>query len=70
MDPRYAQLYRDLHQRHWWWRAREGMILEHLRRLAITIACTLSIGANITAHDLHDALLQSTRRGELSHRCS
>lgn len=33
MDPGYARLYRELHERHWWWRAREALILERLRRL-------------------------------------
>jgi SAM-dependent methyltransferase len=34
MDPAYASLYRDLHERHWWWRAREEMIVETVERLA------------------------------------
>jgi len=33
MDPEYARIYRELHERHWWWRAREALILERLRRL-------------------------------------
>ncbi len=33
MDPEYARRYRDLHERHWWWRAREAMIVDLLRRL-------------------------------------
>ncbi len=33
MDLEYARLYRDLHRRHWWWRAREAMVVELLRRL-------------------------------------
>ncbi len=46
MDPRYAQLYRDLHERHWWWRARERMILAQLRRLrpAAGFGAVLDVG--------------------------
>lgn len=33
MDTRYAREYRDLYQRHWWWRARERFILDALRGL-------------------------------------
>lgn len=32
MDPEYGQLYRDLYERHWWWRSREKLILDELRR--------------------------------------
>lgn len=28
MDPEYGRRYRELHARHWWWRAREKLILE------------------------------------------
>jgi len=27
VDPRYGERYRDLYQRHWWWRAREKAVL-------------------------------------------
>ena len=33
MDEHYARHYRDLFERHWWWRAREDLILETLARL-------------------------------------
>jgi len=33
MDPEYARRYRELHERHWWWRAREAAVLDRLRRL-------------------------------------
>lgn len=33
MDPAYGARYRDLYERHWWWRAREATILELLARL-------------------------------------
>lgn len=32
MDPAYGARYRDLYERHWWWRAREAVILDALRR--------------------------------------
>ena len=33
MDPEYGRRYRELHRRHWWWRARERVILDVVRRL-------------------------------------
>lgn len=33
MDERYASSYRDLYERHWWWRARERVLLHTIRRL-------------------------------------
>jgi SAM-dependent methyltransferase len=33
MQSEYARLYRDLYQRHWWWRAREALLLQTLRNL-------------------------------------
>lgn len=32
MELEYARQYRDLYERHWWWRAREEAILEVIRR--------------------------------------
>ena len=32
MDPRYAREYRALYEKHWWWRAREKVILAELKR--------------------------------------
>lgn len=34
MESAYAALYRDLYERHWWWRAREAMLVEEIRRIA------------------------------------
>lgn len=34
MDPEYGRRYRELHRRHWWWRARERLILEVVRGLS------------------------------------
>lgn len=34
MDERYNARYRDLYERHWWWRAREHMLLDVLGRIA------------------------------------
>ena len=33
MDPEYALRYRELYEQHWWWRAREDLILETIERL-------------------------------------
>lgn len=33
MDASYAAHYGDLYRRHWWWRAREALVLRTLRRL-------------------------------------
>lgn len=30
MDPSYAAAYRNLYERHWWWRARERFLLDRL----------------------------------------
>lgn len=32
MDPRYRSAYRELHERHWWWRARREFVLAEIRR--------------------------------------
>lgn len=34
MDPSYAAAYRDLYERHWWWRARERFLLDRLEARA------------------------------------
>ena len=31
MDTQYGERYRELYERHWWWRAREQLILDTLR---------------------------------------
>ena len=33
MVPEYARRYRDLYQRHWWWRAREALLVRTLDNL-------------------------------------
>jgi len=33
MDSAYGRMYRDLYERHWWWRAREVEVLRWVRRL-------------------------------------
>ena len=33
MDAQYGARYRDLYERHWWWRARERVVLRELDRL-------------------------------------
>jgi SAM-dependent methyltransferase len=32
MDASYASAYRELYQKHWWWRAREELLIEVIRR--------------------------------------
>lgn len=34
MDPTYGARYRDLYRRHWWWRAREAVVVRELEGLA------------------------------------
>jgi SAM-dependent methyltransferase len=33
MNPEYALRYRELYEKHWWWRAREDLIMETLEHL-------------------------------------
>jgi 2-polyprenyl-3-methyl-5-hydroxy-6-metoxy-1,4-benzoquinol methylase len=33
VDPTYGERYRQLHEHHWWWRARERLVLGELDRL-------------------------------------
>ena len=33
MDASYTEAYADLYRRHWWWRVREGILLETIREL-------------------------------------
>lgn len=33
MDPDYGRAYKELYQRHWWWRAREELLVDVLRRI-------------------------------------
>jgi SAM-dependent methyltransferase len=33
VDSDYGQRYRDLYERHWWWRAREGLVLREIARI-------------------------------------
>ena len=32
MQAEYVQVYADLYQRHWWWRSRESLVLDEIRR--------------------------------------
>jgi 2-polyprenyl-3-methyl-5-hydroxy-6-metoxy-1,4-benzoquinol methylase len=32
LDPEYGKHYRELYEKHWWWRSREKMLIEELRR--------------------------------------
>jgi 2-polyprenyl-3-methyl-5-hydroxy-6-metoxy-1,4-benzoquinol methylase len=33
VDPKYAERYRELYEKHWWWRARTDLIVEKLQQL-------------------------------------
>lgn len=33
MDPKYSERYRELYEKHWWWRARTELIIEKLGKL-------------------------------------
>lgn len=33
MDPKYGERYRELFEKHWWWRARTELVVDTLRRL-------------------------------------
>ena len=47
MDPEYGLAYRELYRRHWWWRAREELIVRTLRSLRPPAAgrgTTLDVG--------------------------
>ena len=33
MDPKYGQAYRELFDRHWWWRSRNELIVDKIRQL-------------------------------------
>ena len=33
MDPKYGEAYRELFEKHWWWRSRTELIVDKLRRL-------------------------------------
>jgi 2-polyprenyl-3-methyl-5-hydroxy-6-metoxy-1,4-benzoquinol methylase len=33
VDPKYGERYRELYEKHWWWRARTELIVDTLRRL-------------------------------------
>ncbi|MFO0950440.1 MAG: class I SAM-dependent methyltransferase [Isosphaeraceae bacterium] len=47
MQSEYAQAYRTLWERHWWWRSREAYVLswvEHVRRLNRGPVRTLDVG--------------------------
>ena len=43
MDREYASAYRELYGNHWWWRARESLILAELRRRLPSVARSRSV---------------------------
>jgi 2-polyprenyl-3-methyl-5-hydroxy-6-metoxy-1,4-benzoquinol methylase len=44
VDPEYGARYRELYERHWWWRARERVVLDALRREG-NVASLLDVGS-------------------------
>jgi SAM-dependent methyltransferase len=36
LNPEYGERYRELYEKHWWWRARTEFIIETLRRLRLS----------------------------------
>jgi SAM-dependent methyltransferase len=44
VDREYGAIYRDLHERHWWWRAREAAVLSRLNRSGLAGAAILDVG--------------------------
>ena len=44
MERQYAARYRELYTRHWWWRARERVILSTLRAVGRTWPAILDVG--------------------------
>ena len=45
MDPAYAARYGELYRRHWWWRAREALVVAELRRLSLPRGRILDVGS-------------------------
>jgi 2-polyprenyl-3-methyl-5-hydroxy-6-metoxy-1,4-benzoquinol methylase len=43
VDPEYGARYRALYERHWWWRARERVVIDTLRRQG-TVRSILDVG--------------------------
>lgn len=41
MEESYAQAYADLYHRHWWWRSREAILLDEIRRLDLSRPCRI-----------------------------
>jgi len=44
VDSRYGERYRELYERHWWWRARTEFVVETVRRLRLQNGHILDIG--------------------------
>jgi 2-polyprenyl-3-methyl-5-hydroxy-6-metoxy-1,4-benzoquinol methylase len=44
VDPEYGARYRELYERHWWWRARERVVLDTLRRQG-NVTSLLDVGS-------------------------
>jgi 2-polyprenyl-3-methyl-5-hydroxy-6-metoxy-1,4-benzoquinol methylase len=80
MDPAYARRYRELYERHWWWRAREALVLGELSRLrppsgwkrALDVGCGDGLlfdrlgayAAHVEGVEPDEALVSPERAGE------
>ena len=56
MDAHYAAAYPDLYARHWWWRAREDMLLRKIRRLLADVRDARILDVGCGAAMFFDAL--------------
>ncbi len=56
MDALYAAAYPDLYARHWWWRAREDMLLRKIRRLLSDVRDARILDVGCGAAMFFDAL--------------
>jgi 2-polyprenyl-3-methyl-5-hydroxy-6-metoxy-1,4-benzoquinol methylase len=44
LDPRYGERYRELYNRHWWWRSRAKFVEEKIRQLCPPTQAILDVG--------------------------
>lgn len=64
MRPEYAARYRDLHERHWWWRAREALVLREIDRIRPAGVWDRVLDVGCGGGVLFDALLERARHVE------
>ncbi len=64
MDPTYGQHYRRLYEEHWWWRAREAIVLRELARLRPAAGWRRALDVGCGDGLLLDRLAQQAERVE------